>query len=45
MSLIARFDGNMNVIGRLLKKYRMEKDLSYEKLSLKYRGQDRGTCA
>lgn len=35
MSLIARFDGNMNVIGRLLKKYRMEKDLSYEKLSAK----------
>ena len=35
MSLIARFDGNMNVIGRLLKEYRMEKDLSYEKLSAK----------
>ena len=31
MSLIARFDGNMNVIGRLLKEYRMKKDLSYEK--------------
>ncbi len=35
MSLIAKFDGNMNVIGRLLKEYRMEKDLSYEKLSAK----------
>ena len=35
MSLIARFDGNMNVIGRLLKEYRMKKDLSYEKLSAK----------
>ena len=33
MSLIARFDGNMNVIGRLLKEYRIKKDLSYEKLS------------
>ena len=35
MSLIARFDGNMNVIGRLLKEYRIKKDLSYEKLSAK----------
>ena len=35
MSLIARFDGNMNVIGRLLKEYRMKKDLSYKKLSAK----------
>ncbi len=35
MSLIARFDGNMNVIGRILKEYRMKKDLSYEKLSAK----------
>lgn len=35
MSLISRFDGNMNVIGRLLKEYRMKKDLSYEKLSAK----------
>lgn len=33
MSLIVRFDGNMNVIGRLLKEYRIEKGLSYEKLS------------
>ena len=29
------FDGNMNVIGRLLKEYRIEKDLSYENLSAK----------
>ena len=35
MSLIVRFDGNMNVIGNLLKKYRIEKELSYEKLSAK----------
>ena len=35
MSLIARFDGNMNVIGRLLKEYRMKKDLSYENLFAK----------
>ena len=35
MSLIAKFDGNLNVIGRLLKEYRMKKDLSYEKLSAK----------
>lgn len=35
MSLIVRFDGNMNVIGNLLKKYRTEKGLSYEKLSAK----------
>ena len=35
MSLIVRFDGNMNVICNLLKKYRTEKGLSYEKLSAK----------
>lgn len=35
MSLISRFDGNINVIGRLLKEYRIKKDLSYEKLSAK----------
>ena len=35
MSLISKFDGNMNVIGRLLKKYRLEQNLSYEKLSAK----------
>ena len=29
MSLISRFDGNINVIGRLLKEYRIKKDLSY----------------
>ena len=35
MSLIVRFDGNMNVIGNLLKRYRTEKGLSYEKLTAK----------
>ena len=35
MSLIARFNGNMNVIGKLMNKYRLEKNLSYEKLSAK----------
>ena len=35
MSLITRFNGNMNVIGRILKEYRIKKDLSYEKLSAK----------
>ena len=35
MSLIVRFDGNMNVIGKLMNKYRLEKNLSYEKLSAK----------
>ena len=34
MSLIARYDGNMNVIGRLLKEYRMKKDLSYKDYEL-----------
>lgn len=33
--MIAKFDGNLNVIGRLLKEYRMKKNLSYEKLSEK----------
>ncbi|MBR3002341.1 MAG: helix-turn-helix transcriptional regulator [Clostridia bacterium] len=33
--MIVRFDGNMNVIGNLLKKYRLEKGMSYEKLSAK----------
>lgn len=35
MSLIAKFDGNMNVTGKLLRKYRIKKDLSYEGLSAK----------
>jgi len=35
MSLIAKFDGNMNVIGRLLKEYRIKNNLSYEQLSTK----------
>jgi transcriptional regulator with XRE-family HTH domain len=30
-----KFDGNMNVIGRLLKEYRKNKNLSYEQLSAK----------
>ena len=35
MSLIMKFNGKMNVIGNTLKKYRIEKGLSYEKLSAK----------
>lgn len=35
MSFINRFDGDINVISRLLKKYRTEKKLSYEALSTK----------
>ena len=35
MSLISRYDGNMNVTGSLIQKYRMQKGLSYEKLSAK----------
>ena len=35
MSLIARFDGNMNVIGRLLKEYRIKKEITKKKLSAK----------
>lgn len=35
MSLIVKFNGNMNVIGKLLKKYRIKKGLSYEQLSTK----------
>lgn len=35
MSLISRFDGNMNVIGNQLKKYRTKQNISYEKLSAK----------
>lgn len=35
MSLIMKFNGKMNVIGSTLKKYRIEKGLSYEKLSAK----------
>ena len=35
MSLIARFDGNMNVISKLLKEYRMKENMSYETLSAK----------
>ena len=35
MSLITKFEGNMNVIGKLLKEYRIQKGISYEKLSAK----------
>lgn len=35
MSLITKFDGNLNVIGRLLRNYRTQKNLSYEQLSAK----------
>ena len=35
MSFIVKFNGNINVIGNLLKKYRNEKKLSYEQLSAK----------
>lgn len=35
MSLITKFDGNINVTGKLIKKYRIENNLSYEKLSAK----------
>ena len=33
MSLIVKFNGKMNVIGRLLKEYRIKNNFSYEKLS------------
>lgn len=35
MSLIVKFEENMNVISRLLKEYRIKEDISYEKLSAK----------
>ena len=35
MSLIAKFDGNMNIIGKQLRKYRLKKNFSYETLSAK----------
>lgn len=35
MSLIAKFDGKMNVIGKLLKEYRTKQNISYEVLSAK----------
>ena len=35
MSLIAKFNGNMNVIGKLVKQYRIEKGFSYEELANK----------
>jgi len=35
MSFIMKYNGNINVIGNLLKKYRLENNLSYEQLSTK----------
>jgi len=35
MSLIMKYNGNMNVISRLLKEYRTKQGLSYEQLSVK----------
>ena len=35
MSLISKFDGNMNVISKQLRKYRIKNNLSYEMLSAK----------
>lgn len=35
MSLISKYDNNMNVISKALRKYRLEKQLSYEQLSAK----------
>lgn len=33
MSLISKFYGNMNISGKIIRKYRVEQKLSYEKLS------------
>ena len=35
MSLISKFNGNINVTGKLIKEYRLKNNLSYEKLSAK----------
>ena len=35
MSLITKYNGNLNVIGKLLKKYREKEKISYEQLSAK----------
>lgn len=35
MSLISKYNGNMNMIGRLLRIYRTNNKLSYEQLSAK----------
>ena len=35
MSLIAKFNRNMNVTGANIKKYRLKNNLSYEQLSAK----------
>ena len=49
MSLIVKYDGNMNVISRLLREYRIKKNLSYEqfqnivKVLMKYVEKDKHT--
>ncbi len=35
MSLISKFNGNINITGNLIKEYRLKNNLSYEKLSAK----------
>ena len=35
MSLIAKYDGNMNITGKIIKEHRINKNLSYEKLAIK----------
>ncbi len=35
MSLISKYENKMNVISKTLRKYRLEKNLSYEQLSAK----------
>lgn len=35
MSLISKFDGNMNIVGKYIKEYRVQKGLSYEQLAAK----------
>lgn len=35
MSLIAKFNGNMNIIGKALKENRLKNNLSYEQLATK----------
>ena len=35
MSLITKFNGNMNVVGKTLREHRLKENLSYENLSAK----------
>ena len=35
MSLISKFNGNINITGDLIQEYRLKNNLSYEKLSAK----------